>query len=126
MAVNHDEALKEVKAVEATLWKGSCRSEIIRAADKALKYSHTEVGEHPPENEIAVLRLYRGLAQKARDTALDRKGLLMRAGTDRFSNPVGEMNGAFLRASQAVKTLDKKIEAAEKIIELKRTSNERM
>ena len=109
-----DAETEKIREVESTLWKGSASTEITRAADKAAEYSRTEVSDIPTADDIKVLKMYRELAQKAKDTAAARKETLLKCGTDKYSDPVAEMNSAIIKASQAVRTLDEKIEAAEK------------
>ena len=109
-----EEEMGKIKVVESTLWQGSATTEIQKAADLAAEYAKTEVGETVTEEDLTLLKAYRDLASKALDSAKDRKEKLLKAGTDRYSDPVAEMNTAIIKCSGAFRTLNEKVEAAEK------------
>jgi hypothetical protein len=111
-----EEEMGKIKEVESTLWKGSATTEIQKAAELSAEYAKTEVGETVTEEDVTLLKAYRDLAQKALDNAKDRKERLLKAGTDKYSDPVAEMNTAIVKCSGALRTLNEKVEAAEKKI----------
>ena len=111
-----EEEMGKIKVVESTLWQGSATTEIQKAADLAAEYAKTEVGETVTEEDLTLLKAYRDLASKALDSAKDRKEKLLKAGTDRYSDPVAEMNTAIIKCSGAFRTLNEKVETAEKKI----------
>ena len=106
--------MDKIKEVESTLWKGSTTKEIQKAADMATEYTKTEIGETVTEDDVTLLKAYRDLAQQALDNAKDRKEKLIKAGTDKYSDPVAEMNTAIVKCSGALRKLTEMVEEAEK------------
>ena len=103
-----DEATDKIQVAESTAWKSTSSKEITAAADKAAEYSNSDT------SDPNLLKSYIEFAQSVKASASARKESLLKAGVDRYSDPVAEMNTALSRASGAERKLTEKLEAAGK------------
>lgn len=99
------ETAKIDETADSKSWQSGSSAEIAAAAEKASEYAKTNTSDK------ASLEEYLAFAQKARQAAIDRKEALLKAGTDKYSDPVAEMNAAMLRASQAARAIEEKLAA---------------
>ena len=108
-----DDETAKIQVADPEVWKGTATKEIQAAADKAAVFAETWNEKTASAEDISLLKVYIELAQSALDRAQQRKEALLKAGTDKYSDPVAEMNTAIVKASGARRKLSAKLEEAE-------------